>query len=179
MVFEEQGSERVARALDPVDETSALAAVRSIRSEDADLGLTIGEIGIVLDRTRSNRVRNAAAVVLADRNAEGTAERLLALMTSPEIAKAAGTLLFALDELGGELTPEAFLNLIAHGSYEARAEALAFIAEDRVTVGNARSDRDLIEKLQGFATGSDPDAAHAAFEALEQIRRRLTPQVSF
>lgn len=166
MVFHRSDFERVARVIDPADEAGERITLQALKSEDGRASLPLDEIAAILDGTRSNRLRNAAALALADRHAPGLAERLATLLASPDIAKSAGTLLYALDRTGGPLPADAFLNLIMNGSYEARAEALEFLVEDRLTVAGPDQARDLLTKLLAIRASDDAEAAGAAREAL-------------
>ena len=174
MVSRRPVPERIAKALDPLDEAAEIAALQALKMVDGDQGFTNAEMSVILDRTRSNRLRNAAALALADRHATGLAEHLTALLASPKMAKASGTLLFALDQIDGMLPAPAFLNLIENGSYEARAEALAFLADERVIGSNSDDGEDLVTKLSAVARSDDADAAEAAEEALGHWQARAS-----
>lgn len=57
----------------------------------------------LLQTTASRRVRNAAALALADLGDPHAAESIVDVLHRPEIAEASGTLLFALNEFGASL----------------------------------------------------------------------------
>lgn len=134
---------------------------------------TAHAVRMLLMDTASNRVRNAAAVALADLRADGAAEDIVKLLRAPETARVAGTLLFALDELGGTLPLDALLTIVEHGSYEARAEALRFIAEDRLTPDDDATLLAATDSLHALASASDAETSRAAMDALERLRPYL------
>ena len=131
------------------------------------------DVRTLLVDTRSNRVRNAAAVALADLRADGAAEDIVTLLRSPAAASSAGTLLFALDELGASLPLDVLLTIIEHGSYEARSEALSFLAEHRLAVEDDADLVDIRDRLDALASAPDPDTSRAATEARERLRPYL------
>lgn len=164
-------SERVARALAPLDEEGERALLHELRLGDGDRGVSTAEIGTILDRTSSKRLRNAGALALAlaDRDAAGLALQLSVLLASPGIATTSGTLLFALDRIGGTLAPEAVLNIIANGSYEARAEALAFVDGDRLLTAGSGNAETPVTGPAALSRSEDAGAVEAAREALEPL----------
>ena len=153
-----------------VDEEQMIAWLRDVGSRPP--ALTTAEIARLLDRTGSHRLRNAAALALADLKADGAAERIGVLLRRADVAPQSGSLLFALDELGGTLSLEGLLNILRNGSFEARSEALHFLDADRVSMADPESRRVASAHLTALAAGPDPDAAAAAQDALAMLPDR-------
>ena len=155
------------------NDDAIVAMIREASDLSASRRPTAEDVRALLVETRSNRVRNAAAVALADLRADGAADAIVTLLRSPGAAANAGTLLFALDELGGSLPLDVLLTMIEHGSYEARSEALGFLAGDRLTTDDDGDLLDAGDRLDALAGASDPDMSRAAAEALERLRPYL------
>lgn len=147
-----------------------IARLRAVR--DDPQSLTIAEIEELVGRTESHRLRNAAALALADLKAAGAAERLAALLERPDVAPQSGTLLFALDELGGWLPLQSFVAVLRYGSFEGRSEALQFLDAGRVSASDPDARRTAIGHLAAMVAGPDPDAAEAAEEAISILLDR-------
>lgn len=81
----------------------------------------------ILKQTDSARVRNAAALALADMNASQEADVLVQLLKDPKTRKSGGTLLYALQEIGKKVPLKILIDVILDGSYEAQQEALCLL----------------------------------------------------
>lgn len=141
-----------------------IARLRAVREEPQSL--TVAEIEELIGRTASHRLRNAAALALVDLKAAGAVERIGALLERPDVASQSGTLLFALDELGGLLPLQSFVTVLRYGSFEGRSEALHFLDAGRVSVPDPDARRTAIGHLAAMVAGPDPEAAEAAEEAI-------------
>lgn len=123
----------------------------------------------ILCRTGSPRIRNAAAMALSDlRDPEG-AVRIAEILGRPETAGSAGTLVHALNAMGADLPFPALENVVRHGSWEAREEALDLLWQGRVVLGEDRTLEDRIAVLRGLAENGAPDVRSAAESCLAGI----------
>lgn len=127
----------------------------------------------LLARTASRRNRNAAALALADLNAREAAGTLVDVLRRPEVATEAGTLLYALDELGASLPLDVAVGIIERGSYEGRAQVVLLLEErrvDRPADAELSAWRDRLGRLA--AREDDEDCAEAAGIALAYLEDR-------
>ncbi len=172
MVMHPSVSSPVDAALRTGDEGRVVEALRhsSRDAAERDRSSLTREIIALLRTTPSRRVRNAAALALADLGDPHAAEGIVDVLRRPEIADSSGTLLFALNELGASLPLSLLVHLVEHGSFEGRAEALIAMEEGRVTPGNGVETEGARRILTRLAEGQgDPDAAGAARQALEHL----------
>ena len=160
------------------DEDRTVALLRSF-PKDADIENKSDWAAVaadVLTTTSSNRIRNAAALALADLGAVECSGRIVEVLRRPDLAKVSGTLLYALSELGASIPLHVFVGLIEHGSFEGRSEALAFLDEDRVELPDDAEVDGALQSLGRLASNSDdPEGAEAAQLALTYLR---DPQTS-
>ncbi len=157
-------AQRDSLSLAPVDESRMVALLRDVLAHASPP--SVAEVLRVLETTPSFRLRNAAALALADLGATSAGERIGALLGRPDVAPQSGTLLFALDELGARLPSESLLNLLRHGSYEGRGEALGLLDAGRVAWADPSERRRALDDLAALAAGDDAEAAEAARAAL-------------
>src|SRR5437016_1414130 len=80
-----------------VEDLRNLKNQRSSRQARADKAMQI------LEQTNSSRVRNAAALALADLRVRNAKYALINLLTRPDTKGSRGTLLYALEQLGAHL----------------------------------------------------------------------------
>ena len=126
----------------------------------------------ILATTPSHRIRNAAALALADSGAPETVQSIMELLRRPEIAKASGTLMYVLNELGASIPLCLAVDLIENGSFESRVEALTFLEHDRVDLASGADMGAALDRLGRLADQEDdPDCAEAAQLALQDLRR--------
>ncbi|MDP4024702.1 hypothetical protein Q8W71_18910 [Methylobacterium sp. NEAU 140] len=154
--------------LDPRDEEGVIALLRDRHGRTPPMEAR--EIERILDTTTSFRLRNAAALALADLGAAGAAARIGQVLERPEVAPQSGTLLFALDELGASLPLDSFVNILRRGSFEGRAEALHFLDAGRISESGPEARARAVAALAALAAGADPEAAEAARDALIVLR---------
>ncbi len=117
----------------------------------------------LLRATTSNRVRNAAAIALADMRVPDAASSIIDVLRRPDLAAWAGTLLFALAELDALVR----LDVIERGAFESRAEVIIAVDEGRVTAVyavKAREERANPKRMS--EKRDDAERAEAADEAL-------------
>jgi hypothetical protein len=118
----------------------------------------------ILERARSPRVRNAAALALADMRATDARGSLIDTLRRAETRGHRGTILYALDELGANLPLSLLADIIAGDSYEAREEALGFLASGRVD--HDADPRQVERTLRLALKEADEERSHAIGEAL-------------
>ena len=147
------------------DEGRLVAHLRRLKGQRSSRRARAAEAMTILEKTGSPRVRNAAALALADLRADGASDALIALLARPDTRGSRGTLLYALDQLGAKVPLRVLGEIIVDESYEAREEALAFIEHDRVEYSAEELAR---VKLRLQTVGKSADA-----ERLQAIRRAL------
>lgn len=120
-----------------------------------------------LESAGSPGVRNAAALALSDLGLRSCVANIVDVIMRPGVAASAGTLLYAIEELGGELPFSAFVHVLENGSYEARQQALDLLSSCHVAVNGS------LEKLEALSVVSDQELAAAAREALALLKDRV------
>ena len=113
------------------DEDRVVAELRSLKSQKSLRPPRIAKAVGLLAQTKSTRVRNAAALALADLRAHGAEAELVQVLARPDTKGARGTLLYALARLGARVPPPILAQIVAEDSYEAREEALSLLARSR------------------------------------------------
>lgn len=124
----------------------------------------------ILLRAASPNLRNAAALALADLDARRKIADIVSVLRRPGIGRSAGTLLFALGELGGTVPILVAARLIADGSFEARAETPTLLEDRRIdsSEGDAAAE-EARRLLADLASSDDAETAEAAALALDYI----------
>lgn len=122
-------------ALASGNESLLIEELRKASSQRSRRKARIALIGRILKQTDSPRVRNAAALALADMRAHSAEDVLIDALMRPDTKGYRGTLLYALGELDAALPISLLVDIIIEDSYEAQEEALNFIA-------NGKFDRD-------------------------------------
>jgi HEAT repeat protein len=145
-----------------------LRAVKSRRTRRGQRERTVMEI---LDRTGSTRVRNAAALALADMRAAGAAPALVDLLGRDDARESGGTLLYALEQIGAMVPLDRLTDILVHGGYEAREEALGLMTEAVAKYGGDER-RTAQRKLQGALGGADEEHFAAIRKALKYLSDR-------
>ena len=140
-----------------------------LRKAKPDVAPTV--IGI-LERARSPRVRNAAALALADMRAANARDSLTDALRRAETRGHRGTILYALDELGAKLPLSLLADIIVEDPYEAREEALGFLASGRVD--RDANPRQVKRTLRAALRGADEERSHAIGEALGYLSTTRT-----
>lgn len=126
-------------------------------------------IAELLDVTQSYKVRDAAALALADIRWENAAAAINAVLTRPHIAPEAGTLVFALDELRSPIAFPGLLNVVERGSYEARATLLMLLKDVGVASSDPNETGSSKARLSQLALDHDPEVAELAGLVLELL----------
>lgn len=161
-------SSSVADAMRLGDEEALVTVLDGLKDRAHPLD-DLKDVAEILQSTRSRRVRNTAAMALADSGLAEMSAPIVATLRDERVAGEAGTLLFALGELGGTLPLDVAARLIAKGSYEARAETLTFFELGRVDRSDEETVRTVKVALAALSTDKSPDVAEAAELALDLL----------
>jgi Uncharacterized protein conserved in bacteria (DUF2188) len=143
------------------DEDRLVEVLRSTKTLQHGLAAQVVQI---LQETESPKVRNAAAIALADMRAPNAANVLIKMLDRPETRNSRGTLLYALEEIEGKVPIGILVDTIVGGSYEARQEAVRFITSRNVKF-NETELRDAINKLRALSPSNE--------EHVDSIKRIL------
>lgn len=155
----------IAEAMRGGDEDALVAALDGLRDR-VPAPNVLKDVAEILQSTQSRRVRNTAALALADNGRAEMSEPIVATLRDERVAGEAGTRLFALGELGGILPLDVAVRLIAKGSFEARAETLTVFELGRVDRSDAETCRSAKAALTALSTDARTDIAEAAELAL-------------
>lgn len=123
-------------------------------------------IAALLLASRSAKVRNAAALALGDMRYPDAVGVINSVLARRDVAMTGGTLVYVLSEIEGDVSFDAVLNLVEHGSYESRAELIMHLEKGLVAALDEARQRALRVELSRLAKGKDVDAAEAAHLAL-------------
>ena len=151
------------------DEARLIEELRHLKSQRSPRLARVTRAIQILEQTNSARVRNAAAISLADLRARNAKDALLNLLTRPETKGSRGTLLYALEQLGAQVPLPVLADIIADESYEAREEALGLIDRHRIEC----SPEDLAKAratLEAARASADEERSQAIRRALEYLR---------
>jgi hypothetical protein len=126
---------------------------------------------VILEQTNSSRVRNAAALALADLRAYGATDKLIDMLSRPDTRGSRGTLLYSLEQLRVDIPLPVLADIIINEPYEAMEEALAFIVSNRFECSADDFTRSKAE-LESAASSSDTERPQAIRRALEYLRTK-------
>jgi nucleoid DNA-binding protein len=150
------------------DEDRVVGALRIIRSQGPHEAQNIVRL---LRDARSSRVRNAAAIALADMHPSNAAAVLIEVLSKPETKNSRGTLLYALEEVGAKAPLKLLTDIILSDTYEACQEALRFI-----TSGNIKATQhelsQVLKELKASLSASDEEAASVS-EAIYELQHHI------
>jgi len=119
----------------------------------------------ILMTTHSPRLRNAAAIAVADLNSNDAKEVLIHLLIRKDTKKSRGTLLYALDEAGASIPIDILTQVITTSRYEAREEAVRFFEAGKI-IWKPEQLKDSIRKLQRMTTSRNIERSQVAKRAL-------------
>jgi HEAT repeat protein len=144
-----------------VEELRKVSSLRTRRRSRASI------ITRILEKAESPRVRNAAALALADMRMTSAKEKLINVLKKPETRGCRGTILYALEELGVNLPLSLLVDLILNDSYEASQEALDFIASGKIDYDESRDE--IKRRLMALRKRLTKEKSHAVDEALKYL----------
>lgn len=152
------------------DESPVIAELRGLKGQRSPREPRIAKAVEILKQANSARVRNAAALALADMRAQNAKEPLISLLTRPETKGARGTLLYALEQLRADVPIAILAEIIATESYEAREEALGFIVRGRIdsSMPDLARARGTLETARAEADSERAGAIRKALEHMQQ-----------
>ena len=122
----------------------------------------------ILKETKSPRVRNAAALALADMKMKNAKPQLVEILCRKDTKGNRGTLLYALEELNVDVPLSLLIEILLNDAYEAREEVLDLIEKERIEY-----DIDVntaIRKLRRALRSADEERSHAIENALEMLK---------
>ncbi|HEY3908919.1 MAG TPA: HEAT repeat domain-containing protein [Stellaceae bacterium] len=153
------------------DEGLLIEEIRNLKDRRSPRQARVAKAVQILEQTGSSRVRNAAALALADLRAENAKEALINLLMRPDTKESRGTLLYALGELAADVPLTILAEIIAEESYEEREEALALIRRDRIECSAAEFAKARV-RLEAALGSADPERSQAVHRALEYLTTR-------
>jgi hypothetical protein len=164
----DSGSTRAADAILGEDEGRIVEELRDLKSQRSPRQARIAKALRAVEQTYSARVRNAAALALADLRAAGAKDVLINLLQRPETKGSRGTLLYALEQLRSDIPVPVLANIVVEDPYEAREEAVSAIARGHAEgapedLASARA------KLKHAVASADPERLHAIRRALDYL----------
>jgi hypothetical protein len=125
-------------------------------------------LGLILDilkTTHSSRLRNAAAIAVADLDSSDAKKTLIHLLVRKDTKKSRGTLLYALDEAGVSIPIDILIQVITTSRFEAREEAIRFLQRRKVVWKPERLE-DSMEQLQRMTASRNIERSQVAKKAL-------------
>jgi len=159
-------------ALPAADDDHLIEELRHLKSRRSPRQARCVRATQILEETSSSRVRNAAALALAELRALGAKDALIALLRRPDTGGARGTLLYALAELRAEVPLPILAEIIVDESYEAREEALDFIRSGRFACSASEfiGARTMLEAARPAADDERSQAIRRALDYLGETR---------
>jgi nucleoid DNA-binding protein len=168
--------ENLSHAISVGSDDALVAALRNIKSTDQSAKDTILRI---IRETNSSRVRNAAAIALADIRAPNATDVLVELLADPKTENSRGTLLYAIEELNGTVPLETLVDIILSGTYESREEALRLLTSGRAksTPAELRMAGSSLDKAAPL-NEEEADSIKRAKDAIRAFHRNARRQSS-
>jgi len=151
------------RSLQIGNEQLAIAALKKAKKVTRRRYLDL--ILDVLNTTHSFRLRNAAAIAVADLDSNDAKRLLIDLLERKDTKKSQGTLLYALDEAGASIPIDILTRVITTSRFEAREEAVRFL-ESRKVVWKPEKLENSIKRLQRMTTSRNIERSQVAKRAL-------------
>jgi DNA-binding protein HU-beta len=156
------------RALLSGDENTLVEELRRVKRKAAPRSKRVQKVVQILKETDSTKVRNAAAVALADMHARTEAHVILELLTDAKTQSSRGTLLYALEEMGEKVPLGILMNILLTGTYEARQEALDLIGAGKTTFTEDELPA-AEDKLRSSLTSLNGEQRESIQEALQML----------
>jgi hypothetical protein len=156
-------------AFDSRDENLLVEELRKVSDQRSRREPRISLVARILEQTGSPRVRNAAALALADMRARNAIDKLIAVLRRDDIKGPRGTLLYALEQLNAALPIGLLIDIIMEYSCESREEALSFITNGKFDYDENPSR--LRSKLISTLISTDKERFHAINSAPEYLAK--------
>jgi hypothetical protein len=138
-------------------------------------GASLAELARIMDlakKTPSPVVRNAAAITLADLNADGADELLIGLIERRGTRGANGTLLYALRKMNAYVPLPVLIDIITEDrTYEALEGALDLIANNADRY-KAEEKAEAVARLKPLLASTDAHTSHSAKLATDYLTRK-------
>jgi hypothetical protein len=154
------------------DEGRLVAELRSLKSQRSRRAPRVAKALEILEKTNSARVRNAAALALADLRTDAAKDRLIDLLSRPDTTGSRGSLLYALDRLGADVPLAVLAEIIVDDAYEAREEALTFIRSNRIECSAAECAHAKAVLEEAANASAEAERLRAIHEALDCLRAK-------
>jgi HEAT repeat protein len=123
------------------NEDKLVEALRHVESEKSRRQDRASQVLRILKETDPPRVRNAAAIALADMKVTTAKDELIKLLSRDDTKSSRGSLLYALEEMNAEIPPTVLADIIASAGYEAREEALRILERQKYDTAEIRRSR--------------------------------------
>jgi hypothetical protein len=128
--------------------------------------------------TRSSRLRNAAAIALADLGVDRADELLIDLIKRKQTRGANGTLLYALREMNAYVPLSVLIDIITEDpTYEALEGALDVIANNAARY-EVEEKAEGVSRVKSLLISLDPHTAHTAKLAIKYLTRKSARRAS-
>ena len=109
----------------------------------------------IAEATASPRIRNAAALAMADLRVQGADQTLIRLLERGETKNSRGTLLYALEEMGAKVPLPLIVRILIEENYEGREQALDLLGKKQVIF--TREEASAAAALLALLAQSDDD----------------------
>ena len=159
----------LASALRSDDEERLVQALRRVKSLRSPRRTRELQVLDVLTTASSSRVRNAAALALADMRTKAAEQPLIDLLSRPDTMGARATLLYALQELGSVVPLRILVDFLVTEGYEASAEALNLIEKNATRYSN-EARQEAVKKLRAALKAPTSQLRQAAKLAIDCLR---------
>lgn len=153
------------------DEDRLIRELRKVKSQKTRRALRASNVVRILRNAKSPRVRNAAAIALADMHAQNAKHVLIEMLANPVTKGSRGTLLYALRELRAVVPPKVLIEAVINDSYEASAEALGLLADQKLEWSSAELDQ-VKSKLRAALETAGRQRSNFASRALAYLSDR-------
>ena len=151
------------------NEDKLVEALRHVKSEKSRRQGRTSQVLAILRETDSPRVRNAAAIALADMKVTTAKDELIKLLSRNETKNSRGSLLYALEEMNAEIPLSVLADIIAGNEYEAREEALRFLEHQEYDTAEIRRTKQKLKR----SLGSNKEQAEAISTAVNYLSKPL------
>jgi hypothetical protein len=157
------------------DETSTIEMLERL-ARDGAADHERNSIIEIAEATASPRIRNAAALAMADLRVQGAEQALIRLLGRGETKNSRGTLLYALEEMGAEVPLSLMVRILIEENYEGREQALDLLGKGQVAFTTAEFDA-AAASLVALAESDDDYGATVGRTALNWLSELARGQI--